>query len=116
MTIMKRTIFIKGAKWEYQALSVADFIEEFDVNTNAECHTDVNLIDFRVDKITHGTIRHEVYHAFMMESNINCLPDPCPPSVMEEITAEFLDRDFIEYLKVCNTIARMFGLDAIEPK
>jgi len=100
---MSYSALIKGAKWKFQSLSVAKYVEKHGEEEWASVDKDNKCVTFCEGKFSIGLCRHEVYHAHMAECCTGSIPK-CDPVIMEEITAELLENHWDDINKIAQSI------------
>jgi len=95
-------IKVKGADWKVRLLPVKKFIKEYDDKTGAITVPKDKRIDFRKDEIRPSFVRHEIFHAFVSESNIDSTE--LTTNQMEELAASIMGENGIEIIQLADNV------------
>lgn len=94
-------IKIKGAEWKIRLLTAGQFIKEHE-DCGAITIGGEKRIDFRKDEICPSHCRHEIFHAFVSESNIESTE--LTTLQMEELGASIMGVNAIEIIALADKV------------
>lgn len=95
-------IKIKGEEWKVRLLTTNKFIKEHGEATGAITIPSEKRIDFRKDEICPSHCRHEIFHAFVEESNT--ASTDLSTDQMEELGASIMGVNGIEIIQLADKV------------
>lgn len=99
-------IKIKGSDWTIRVLTSKSFEKEHDGNSGAMTIPEKKRIDLISTELHPTYIRHELFHAFVCESNIESTN--LTTEQMEELAATIVGEFSIQIIDLCDQIIKYF--------
>lgn len=101
----KFKVKILGYTWQVAIVASSDMDRAYGENTVAFCTTDGSrVMMFRFGRLLCGTIRHEVFHAFMSE--FPTMSATLDASQVEELVADFIANHWSAYNEAWRIVAK----------